>query len=156
MRSKGRGILREAPLAVLVAGVIAAGAAGCTSASSTSRQSPAVTHPASGATPAATPTAPRVIGGLVVGKPYPYRLYVLCGVGKIFYGGRTWSPVPPVRQPPNRPVHAQTTAGEYLPGTLTLEQPGILRFTADRALTASPYSVTFRLSATPINSACIS
>jgi hypothetical protein len=149
------------PLAALVAGAIAAGGAGCTSASSASSQSPAVTHPASVSAPttppAAPPTTPRVIGGLVVGKAYPYQLYVLCGVGKISYGGRTWSPVPPVGQPPkNRSVHGQSPAGEYLPGTLTLEQPGILRFTANSAVVASPYSVTFRLSATPINSACIS
>jgi hypothetical protein len=154
--SKGRGILREAPLAVLVAGVIAVGAVGCASASSTAGQSAAVTHAASRAAQAATPTAPRVIGGLVVGKAYAYRLYIHCGVGKIMYGGLTWGPVPPVTPPPgNRPVNGQTTYDGYVAGALTLEQAGVLRFTADTNIVVSPWAVTFKPAATPgIASAC--
>jgi hypothetical protein len=62
-----------------------------------------------------------------------------------------------VGQPPkNRLVGGPAGADDYVAGTLTLEQPGILQFTADNALAAAPYSVTFRLSATPINSGCVS
>ena len=156
MRSHRRGILREAPLAALAAGVIAASAAGCTSASSTASQSAAVTHAASQAAQAATPTAPRVIGGLVVGKAYAYRLYIHCGVGKIMYGGRTWSPVPPVPQyHGNRSVNGQTTYDGYVTGTMTLEQAGILRFTADTNIVVAPWAVTFKPAARPgITSAC--
>jgi hypothetical protein len=144
------------PLTVLVAGVIAAGAIGCTSGGSTASQAVTAAPSSPRAAPPTTPSAPQVIDGLVVGKAYPYRLSVLCGIGKIFYGTRTWRPVPPVRQPPaNSTVEAQPGSGQYVPGTLTLEQAGILRFTAGNALGASPYSVTFRLSATPINSACM-
>jgi hypothetical protein len=152
--SNGRGIIRLAPL---VAGVISAGIVGCTSGGSAAGQAAAAPQPSSRAAPTATPAAPQVIDGLVIGKAYAYRLYVQCGVGKIFYAERTWSPVPPVGQPPqNRTLHGQIASGEYVAGTLTLEQAGILRFTADNALVAAPYSVTFRLSATPINSGCTS
>jgi hypothetical protein len=155
--SKGRGTTRVAQLGVLVAGMIAAGAVGCTSGGAAASRAMPAAQSSSRAASAIPSAAPRVIDGLVVGKAYAYRLYVQCGVGKIFYGERTWSPLPPVGQPPkNRPVPGQAAPGEYVAGTLTLEQPGILRFTADNALVAAPYSVSFRLSATPVNSACIS
>jgi hypothetical protein len=146
-----------APLAVLVAGAIAAGAVGCTSGGSTASQAVTAAQSSAPVAPATPRATTQVIDGLVVGKAYAYRLFVQCGVDKIFYGERTWNPVPPIGQPPkNRPVHGQTASDEYMVGTLTLEQPGILRFTADNTLVASPYSVTFRLSATPINSGCTS
>jgi hypothetical protein len=98
----------------------------------------------------AATTASPVIGTLVIGKAYPYRLFIHCGVRKVTFGGRTWSPVQPVPQyRGNRPVNGTTTTDGYVTGTMTPERPDTLRFTADNAIAVAPFSVIFKPSATP-------
>jgi hypothetical protein len=150
MRSKRRRIRWEAPLAGLVVAGIAAGTIGCAAAGTASY--PAVTPHLSTtvhASPRAAAIGPLASGSLVIGKPYLYRLFIHCGVRKVAFGGRTWSPVQPVQQyQGNRPVHGITTVDGYVVGTMTLERAGTLRFAANNAIAKAPFAVLFERAAT--------
>src|SRR5579859_5011847 len=147
MRRQRRGTRRETLLAGVVAAGIATAAVACSSAGSTASHaavtaSPPVTVRSS---PQATTTASPASGALVIGKAYPYRLFIHCGVRKVAFGGQTWNPVQPVPQyRGNRPVNGTVTADGYVTGTMTLEAPGTLRFTADNAIAVAPFAVTFK------------
>lgn len=150
MRSQRRWTRWEAPLAGLVVAGIAAGALGCAPGGTASHPT-ATAHLSATVQPSsrAAATTPITNGSLVIGKPYPYRLFIHCGVRKVLFGGRTWSPVRPVQKyPGNRPVHGITTEDGYVVGTMTLERAGTLRFVADNAIVKAPFAVVFERAAT--------
>src|SRR5258708_15003408 len=122
MRSQRRGIVRGAPLAGLVVAGLAAGVVACGSAGGAASHPTATARPsATVQSPRAAGTAPSASGSLVSGKAYPYRLFIHCGVRKVIFGGRTWSPVQPVQQyRENRPVNGITTDDGYVTGAITL------------------------------------
>ena len=152
MRGQRRGIRRETLLAGVMAAGIATAAVACSGTGSTASRAAVTVSPAGTvrSSPHATMTASPASGTLVIGKAYPYRLFIHCGVRKVAFGGRTWSPVQPVPQyRGNRPVNGTVTADGYVTGAMTLEAPGTLRFTADNAIAVVPFAVIFKPAATP-------
>jgi hypothetical protein len=102
-------------------------------------QSPpgAASSPVSGtARTAAAGTAP------AIGEPYRFDLYIHCGAPVVSFAGRAWKPVPPVPAYPGpREVNGIATYTGYVAGTMTLVNALTLRFTADPAAVAAPFSV---------------
>jgi hypothetical protein len=138
-----RGAVRSRPGVPLAIALVLAGTLlGCTSVpvSAGHRQSPGTVSPP------VRHTARTVIAGgsPAIGKAYPFKLFIHCGVPVVGFSGRSWQPVAPVpKYPGPRPVNGITTYTGYVPGTMTLVNARILRFVADNSAVASPFSVVF-------------
>jgi hypothetical protein len=76
----------------------------------------------------------------VLGRPYPYQLFIHCGVPLVEFGGRGWLPVQPV---PHYPGSRTGVENGYVTGTMTLVTPATLRFIADIHTVTAPYVVNF-------------
>ena len=84
-------------------------------------------------------------GSPAIGRSYPFRLFIHCGVPVADFGGRAWQPVAPVPEYPGpRPVSGTATYTGYVAGTMTLVNTRTLRFAADGSAVASPFSVVFK------------
>ena len=155
---RGRGVRGAAqprpgvPLAIVL--TLAGTLLGCASVpvSGGHQQSPGA------ASPPAKHTARMVIAGgsPVIGKAYPFKLFIHCGVPVVGFGGRSWQPVAPAPNYPGpRPVNGIATYTGYAPGTMTLVNARTLRFVADNSAVASPFSVVFEpLTAGVTRAAC--
>ncbi len=83
-------------------------------------------------------------GSPAIGKAYPFKLLIHCGVPIADFGGRAWQPVAPVPVYPGpRPVNGTTTYTGYVIGTMTLMNARTLRFVAGDSAVASPFSVVY-------------
>ena len=83
-------------------------------------------------------------GSPAIGKVYPFKLLIHCGVPLVDFGGRAWQPVAPVpRYPGPRPVNGTITYTGYVAGTMTFVNARTLRFVADDSAVASPFSVVY-------------
>ena len=79
-----------------------------------------------------------------IGKPYPFKLLIHCGVPIVEFGGRAWQPIAPVPAYPGpRQVNGTATYTGYVAGTMTLVNARTLRFVADDSAVASPFSVVY-------------
>ena len=64
-----------------------------------------------------------------VGVTYPYLLYVHCGIRTALFGGRTWLAETPVPNPtPEEVAAGRWDARQVERGTMTLVEPGLLRW----------------------------
>jgi hypothetical protein len=120
--------------------------------SGTSQQSPGMASP-----PAKDSTRTAAAGGSpAIGKAYPFKLLIHCGVPVVDFGGRAWQPVAPVPEYPGpRPVNGMTTYTGYVIGTMTLMNARTLRFVAGDSAVASPFSVVYEpLTVRVTRSAC--
>lgn len=95
-------------------------------------------------------------GSPAIGKAYPFKLLIHCGVPIVDFGGRAWQPVAPVPEYPGpRPVNGTTTYTGYVIGTMTLMNARTLRFVAGDSAVASPFSVVYKpLTVRVTRSAC--
>jgi hypothetical protein len=85
-----------------------------------------------------------VSGSPAIGKAYPFKLLIHCGVPIVDFGGRAWQAVAPVpKYPGPRPVNGTATYTGYVAGTMTLVNARTLRFAAGDSAVASPFSVVF-------------
>jgi hypothetical protein len=148
---RGPGVAVQLAVGLVLAGTLL-GCASVSGSGASQGQSPATT----GSRAADAARAVIASGSLTVGKAYPFRLFIHCGVPVVGFGGRAWQPVPPVPAYPGpRPVNGTATYTGYVPGTMTLIDARTLRFTADDTAVVSPFSVVFRPSTVRVaGSAC--
>jgi hypothetical protein len=91
-----------------------------------------------------TARAVTVGGSPAIGRAYPFRLFIHCGVPIVDFGGRTWQPVAPVpKYPGPRPVNGTATYTGYVAGTMRLVNARTLRFVSGSSAVVSPFSVVF-------------
>jgi hypothetical protein len=79
-----------------------------------------------------------------IGKAYPFKLLIHCGVPIVDFGGQAWQPVAPVPEYPGpRPLNGIAAYTGYIAGTMTLVNARTLLFVADDNAVASPFSVVY-------------
>lgn len=130
----------------ILAALAVIGTASCASAGGTAGHSPG----APSKTATATSSASTAGQSTQIGKAYPFKLFIHCGVPLVSFAARTWAPTPPVHQYPGpRPVNGISTYTGYVAGTMTLVTANTLRFTADSRAVAAPFSVNFKPTKAP-------
>jgi hypothetical protein len=133
--------------AVLAVAVLTAGCGTTAATAGGHKQSPTgARSPARDAASAAPAN-----GSAVLGRAYPFKLFIHCGVPVVGFGGRSWKPVAPVPEYPGpRPVNGVATYTGYVVGTMTLTDAGTLRFVADNRAVLAPFAVVYKPLTTPV------